>query len=435
MYRILIVSEDFVLRKAVAFSLNDLDACVECADTVGAMLVLHRESPFDLVIVMGTAAEMCRQEVMDTLRADKTRRTRVFVISWPQSEQMVRSMYRMGVNQLHDLAGEPAPVAAESHQRANRSGKMEMTFWWCIGAVLVSGAVLAGSWCVQRFAGRFCLRRDAERREKYLNSVLWMLFSGTEECAHCPEAMSSRDRRLIAEDIADLVDSTYGLDPAPLRRIVERQRLDVFLLRRIRRNGGYRRAYYLHLLSRMPVDEKTVRAVERYTHSRNRYVRFCALSVQMMADMSALSSKIDAYSHRLSYFELSEVLRMLRQNVQPVDYEPLILSPNRNLRMLGLSVVWRFGIEDAEEILLRIVAENRSEESVGAMYVLCTLHSVITRPEVEKFVGGMNPVQRRVLLRYIARQGYSANALQVFIPEEEKRYYVSLVDSYKLNVG
>lgn len=57
MYRILIVSEDFVLRKAVAFSLNDLDACVECADTVGAMLVLHRESPFDLVIVMGT---LCR---------------------------------------------------------------------------------------------------------------------------------------------------------------------------------------------------------------------------------------------------------------------------------------------------------------------------------------------------------------------------------------
>lgn len=105
--------------------------------------------------------------------------------------------------------------------------------------------------------------------------------------------------------------------------------------------------------------------------------------------------------------------------------------------LAGSWCVQRFavGIEDAEEILLRIVAENRSEESVGAMYVLCTLHSVITRPEVEKFVGGMNPVQRRVLLRYIARQGYSANALQVFIPEEEKRYYVSLVDSYKLNVG
>lgn len=76
MYRILIVSEDFVLRKAVAFSLNDLDAYIECADTVGAMLVLHRESRFDLMIVMGTAAEMCRQEVMEALRTDKTRPTK-----------------------------------------------------------------------------------------------------------------------------------------------------------------------------------------------------------------------------------------------------------------------------------------------------------------------------------------------------------------------
>ena len=47
-----------------------------------------------------------------------------------------------------------------------------------------------------------------------------MLFSGTEECAHCPEAMSSRDRRLIAEDIADLVDSTYGLESSSVRGLM-----------------------------------------------------------------------------------------------------------------------------------------------------------------------------------------------------------------------
>ena len=95
----------------------------------------------------------------------------------------------------------------------------------------------------------------------------------------------------------------------------------------------------------------------------------------MMADMSALSSKIDAYSHRLSYFELSEVLRMLRQNVQPVDYEPLILSPNRNLRMLGLSVVWRFGIEDAEEILLGSLPKTgpRSPSVRCTFFVRCTV--------------------------------------------------------------
>lgn len=112
MYRILIVSEDFVLRKAVAFSLNDLDACVECADTVSAMLVLHRESPFDLVIVMGTAAEMCRQEVMDArlkpeLFHEMLRHYRMMRVDYHPFEACsqlgVRGFYRSqtrGVNRL-----------------------------------------------------------------------------------------------------------------------------------------------------------------------------------------------------------------------------------------------------------------------------------------------------------------------------------------------
>ena len=65
--------------------------------------IFDRVNSIDLMIVMGTAAEMCRQEVMEALRTDKTRPTKVFVISWPQSEQMVRSMYRMGVNQYMTL--------------------------------------------------------------------------------------------------------------------------------------------------------------------------------------------------------------------------------------------------------------------------------------------------------------------------------------------
>ena len=102
---------------------------------------------------------------------------------------------------------------------------------WCIAAVLGSGAVLCGSWCFRQLAVRFGFRRNTKRREKYLNDMLWMLFSGAEECAYCSEAMSSRDKRIIVEDIVDLVDSTYGLDPEPLHRIVEQQKLDVFLLR------------------------------------------------------------------------------------------------------------------------------------------------------------------------------------------------------------
>ena len=77
---------------------------------------------------------------------------------------------------------------------------MEQLLLWCIVAVLITGAVLAGSWCVRQFADRLSQRWDAERREKHLNNMLWMLFSGADECAHCSEPMSSRDKRLIVED-------------------------------------------------------------------------------------------------------------------------------------------------------------------------------------------------------------------------------------------
>ena len=97
-----------------------------------------------------------------------------------------------------------------------------------------------------------------------------------------------------------------------------------------------------------------------------------------------------------------------------------------------------YGLMSETALASKVAGVDITKENVDKMFELMTNFESIKPSmliDLEKFVGGMNPVQRRVLLRYIARQGYSANALQVFIPEEEKRYYVSLVDSYKLNVG
>ena len=38
---------------------------------------------------------------------------------------------------------------------------------------------------------------------------------------------------------------------------------------------------------------------------------------------------------------------MLRRGLLPIAYEPLVGSPNRNLRMVGLGIVRQFGIEEA----------------------------------------------------------------------------------------
>lgn len=312
---------------------------------------------------------------------------------------------------------------------------MEQVLSWSIAGVLFSGVVLAGGWCVQWIVNRFCKDRDAVQRDKYLNTILWRFFSGDDTCVNCPPPLTRRGKRLVAEAIADLAAATYGLDPAPFLRILKRQRLEAFLLRRVRFFCGYRRAYYLQLLSRMPIGAETVLAVRRYLHSRNRYVRFYALSVQLAYNPAAVGSIVAEFVSPLSHFEFAEILLRLRQEAAPVDYKPMLASTSRNLRILGLGVVWRFGIEDAEEVLLHIVVASREEESVGALYILCSLRRSVARHEVGRFVADMPPPLRKILLRHMARQGYSVKALQPFIPDQEKNYYVSLVDSYKLRNG
>lgn len=309
---------------------------------------------------------------------------------------------------------------------------MEQALLWCIAGVLFSGIVLAGGWSVQWIMNRFCKDRDAVQRDKYLNTILWRMFSGDDTCENCPPPLTRRGKRLVAEAIADLAGTTYGLDPAPFLRILKRQRLEAFLLSRARFFRGYRRAYYLQLLSRIPIGAETVRAVSRYLHSRNRYVRFYALSVQLAHNPTAVNSIVAEFVFPLSHFEFAEIILRLRQEATPVDYEPMLASDSRNLRILGLGVVWRFGVEEAEEALLRMVAGYRGVESFGALYILCALHRSITRPEVGQLVVDMPPAFRKTLLRHMARQGYSVKALQPFIFDQEKSYYASLVDSYKL---
>ena len=53
---------------------------------------------------------------------------------------------------------------------------------------------------------------------------------------------------------------------------------------------------------------------------------------------------------------------MLRRGLLPIAYEPLVGSPNRNLRMVGLGIVRQFGIEEAERLLLAMVARERVPE-------------------------------------------------------------------------
>ena len=121
--------------------------------------------------------------------------------------------------------------------------------------------------------------RDAALRAKYLRIVMLYLLAGEGPAPRFPMIRRAGARLLLVETVAGLAGVTYGLDAAPLRRIVAEYGLDAWLLRRTARSRGYRRARCLLLLSRLPVGAAAADCAARYAASRNRYVRFQSLMV------------------------------------------------------------------------------------------------------------------------------------------------------------
>lgn len=83
--------------------------------------------------------------------------------------------------------------------------------------------------------------RDAALRAKYLRIVMLYLLAGEGPAPRFPMIRRAGARLLLVETVAGLAGVTYGLDAAPLRRIVAEYGLDAWLLRRTARSRGYRR--------------------------------------------------------------------------------------------------------------------------------------------------------------------------------------------------
>ena len=264
--------------------------------------------------------------------------------------------------------------------------------------------------------------RDAALRAKYLRIVMLYLLAGEGPVPRFPMIRRAGARLLLVETVAGLAGVTYGLD--------------AWLLRRTARSRGYRRARCLLLLSRLPVGAAAADCAARYAASRNRYVRFQSLMVRLEADPSTALRLMAEYPEPFSACEVGEIMAVLRRGMLPIAYEPLIGSPSRNLRIVGLNIVRQFGIEEAERLLLRIVSGDEDPELVReALYTLCALRRPLTRRAVSGRLSAMPPAERKALLRYVVAEGYSPGPLRRLLDERERPYYESLVQTYKRSLA
>ena len=250
--------------------------------------------------------------------------------------------------------------------------------------------------------------RDAALRAKYLRIVMLYLLAGEGPAPRFPMIRRAGARLLLVETVAGLAGVTYGLDAAPLRRIVAEYGLDAWLLRRTARSRGYRRARCLLLLSRLPVGAAVADCAARYAASRNRYVRFQSLMVRLAADPSTALRLMAEYPEPFSACEVGgDHGRPAARDAADRLRTPHRV-PSRNLRIVGLNIVRQFGIEEAERLLLRIVSGDEDPELVReALYTLCALRRPLTRRAVSGRLSAMPPAERKALLRYVVAEGYS----------------------------
>lgn len=267
-------------------------------------------------------------------------------------------------------------------------------------------------------------------QRRYLHIVMSALCAEKPSVPRFPLLRRAGSRLLLAETLAGVATLTYGLPVEPLQKITARYRLDEWLLRRAHFALGCRRARYLALLSALPVRKSIAERAARYGRSRNRYVRFYALMVALAAEPPAALRRMGACGWPFSTTEVAEITATLRRGMLPVAYRPLVASPSPNLRRVGLSIVRQFGIEEAEPLLLELLA-GHAESEADILYTLCALRRPLVRREVRDTLRRMNPGERRALIRYMARSSYAPGELQRLFDRSECSYYAAIVRSHK----
>lgn len=277
-------------------------------------------------------------------------------------------------------------------------------------------------------------RRDVRRRH-YVARIITVLRHDDIFAAERITARTRRHRQALAEALHTIVCHTYGADARLLRIIARQNRLDRFLMRRAAFASGYRRAQYLMLLTSVPPLASRARRLERYTRSRNPYVRIYALSAMLAADPDSAIRRLAAYPHRLTPFDITQISALLRRGLLPIAFEPLLADTNPNLRLLCLGIVRSFGIDTARKHVIRIAEEdNDTAVADDALHTLAALGNDIPTERLRRRIATFDATRRKALCRFFAAQGYSIRTIEAMFDSPECECARKLIDSYKKSI-
>lgn len=276
-------------------------------------------------------------------------------------------------------------------------------------------------------------------RNEIQHHYLQVLLVGNTQSERYIEELSTlsgnKNRQAAAEVVAELSHIIYKLDQHTLENITHSLHLTDFLLSQTKKSRGAERTKYLSIFSRIPLAPFDLKQLTPYTHSKDRMIRFYALMAIINADQKNIMFHIARYPAPMTPFEISQLISLLRLGSIAVAYQPMLQSESLNLNLLGVAIVQYFGIESAEHELRKII-DTHTDYSLRreSLYALASMQLLLCSPSICQFVRNMPRIDTQRFLRHIASEGYAQNTINFFVGQHERKYFHSLINSYKIKI-
>ena len=308
---------------------------------------------------------------------------------------------------------------------------MSLVISWLSEALLVVALLaLAGGALLAALRAR---RREREKQwsQRVAQSLLVALLNDEPCRFELPQGAVVGRKRLLAEVVAALRATVYGLNPEPLRALLLAEGVDRWLARQLRWAHGAKRALLLKLAADLPSMPRVVAEAVRHRRSTTRVVCFAVLLVEMAAEPAQILRLAASYAYPFTSVERGEVLALMRHSLLPIAYRPLFESGSENLERLAMALVAQFGIEEAEPYLQAILQRDDREAALRALCLLVQLHRPLPRRLVAPLLDQLTPCERRGLLRRLVHEGYSQRQIAPLFDGEERACYARMAATYK----
>ena len=273
-------------------------------------------------------------------------------------------------------------------------------------------------------------RRKEQRLKQLSNSYMQQIIAmqgGEGEV----NARSTSERMALAQALHSIMSHTYSTPTENTKAIAHQNKLEELILNKLRHANNEEKARLLNILSSIPISTRATDIISKYLHSANRHIRIAAIIATIAASPTKAIRTIADLPFSLKPYDTSRIIALLRRGLLPIAYEPLLMSDNHNLLMLGIAITHNFGIDIADKHLHNIILRQPNRQIVReAIFTLATLGRPLGRHHIREQLAAMSPNIRRELCHHLSCEGYSLSALSVIFSESEILHAEPLINSY-----